>query len=71
MFKNESRFPFLETKNHSKFTTLQKKYIALIINQYKLLDTTFYLNIKKIVNNSNLPKKYDDFVRTPIVAFKH
>ena len=48
LFNNESRFPFLETKNHSKFTTSQKKYIVLIINKYKLSSTIFYLNNKKI-----------------------
>ena len=44
LLKNESRFSFLKTKNHSKFTTLQKKYIVSIINKYKLLSSIFYLN---------------------------
>ena len=47
LLKKKSRFPFFEIKNHTKFTTLQNKYIVLIINKYKLLSTTFYLNNKK------------------------
>ena len=49
LFKNKSRLPFLNTKGHSKVTTLQKKYIVLIISKYKLLSTIFYLNNKKII----------------------
>ena len=47
LLKKKSRFPFFEIKNHTKFTTLQNKYIVLIINKYKLLSTIFYLNNKK------------------------
>ena len=39
-------FRFLKNK-HSKFTTLQKKYIISIINKYKLLNTILYLNNNK------------------------
>ena len=49
LFKNESRFPFLEMQSHSKFIALQKKYIVLIINKYILSKTIFYLNNKKLI----------------------
>ena len=42
LIKKESRFQFRETKNHSKFTALQNKYMVLIINGYKLLSTMFF-----------------------------
>ena len=43
LFKNESWFLFLETKSHSKLTILQKKYIVLIINKYKLLIVQYFI----------------------------
>ena len=65
LFKNKSRLPFLNTKGHSKVTTLQKKYIVLIMNKYKLSSAIFYLN-NKIIENSNMQKKCNANVKNVI-----
>ena len=60
LFQDELQFPFHKTKNRSKFTALQKKYIVLIINKYKLLSTIFYLNNKITIEEITIcRKKYD------------
>ena len=61
-------FRFSKQKKHRKFTTLQNKYLVLIINKYQLLSTTFCLNIKKIIieKEQSVEKKYNANVKNLI-----